>query len=114
MANTSRQGLQQESVRARTGTTLNFNDDWQALFTLDGIAASPGNWNGRMLAWINLKMRQTFTSFVTAMDLLAIGRGGQGGAFGSFDATLSSIKRRDNVSYILRRDGSALSRIWRR
>lgn len=45
---TTNQGARQQSVRDVTGTALDYNGDFSALFDQAGIPA--GDWNGRMLA----------------------------------------------------------------
>ena len=61
--------LRQASIRAVTGTTLDYNGDWMALFDLAGIPK--GNWDERMLAWINVKLGTTYTNVNNAMQALA-------------------------------------------
>ena len=103
MANTSLQGLRQASVRAISGSSRDYNGDWAALFDLDGIAA--GDWNGRMLKWINAKLSSTYTSLVSAMNDVAKGQGVTNFALiGTFDATLSALLLRDNASFLLLRN----------
>lgn len=65
--------LKQASVRGATGTTLDYNGDWSALFTADGIAA--GDWNGRLLSWINLKLTASHTNVNEAMHAYAVSKG---------------------------------------
>ena len=85
----SQQGLRQASVRAVTGTTLSYDGDWAALFTAAGIAA--GNWNGRLLQWINIKLGTAYTGVVTAMAAFATNQNATNfSAIGTFDATTSS------------------------
>lgn len=50
----SQQSARQASVRARTATEYDYNADWSALFDIDGIPA--GDWNGRLLAWLNVQL----------------------------------------------------------
>jgi hypothetical protein len=106
MANTSLQGLLQASVRAISGSSRDYNGDWAALFDFDGIAA--GDWNGRLLKWINLKLRFTYTSLVSAMNDMAKGQGVPNfGLIGTIDVTFSSLLLRDNSSHFLLRDGTS-------
>lgn len=63
------QGDRQAAVRASTGTALDYNGDWSALFDQAGIAA--GDWNGRMLAWINAQLSASYASVPTAMQAYA-------------------------------------------
>ena len=67
------QGLRQASVRVITGTTYDYNGDWSALFDLEGIAA--GDWNGRLLQWINIQMSAAYTDLTQAMQAYAASQG---------------------------------------
>lgn len=83
----SQQGLRQASVRAVTGSAETYEGDWHRLFDLAGIPA--GTFDGRMLAWISLKLSVAFTELNGAMQALA----DYGGAFnfsslGTFDASV--------------------------
>lgn len=69
----SAQGARQECVRALTGTTLDYNGDWLSLFTQSAIPA--GDFNGRMLAWINGKLSTTYPDVSGAMSAFAIANG---------------------------------------
>jgi hypothetical protein len=69
----SNQSGVQAAVRAVTGTTLDYNGDWSALFDADGIAA--GDWNGRMLAWINTTLGTSYTNLPGAMHAFAVDQG---------------------------------------
>ena len=89
MANTT-QGLRQESVRAVTGTTLDYNGDWMALFIAAGISQTRG-FNGGLLEWINLKLGTSYTSLPTAMNAFAINQGVTSwDSIGTFDAATGS------------------------
>lgn len=82
----SQQGLRQASVRAQTGTVLDPNGDWHALFDLRGIAA--GDFNSRMLAWINQKLVASHASLPAALQALAVANGADNfSSMGTFDAT---------------------------
>jgi hypothetical protein len=65
----TQQELRQASVRAVTGTTLDYNGDWMALFDAAGIAK--GNFDERMLLWINLKLSTAYAELNGAMQALA-------------------------------------------
>lgn len=81
------QEAKQASVRAVTGTSLDYNSDWSALFDLAGIAAF--GWNGRLLAWLNLKMGTGFTDLSSAMAAFAIANGAKDwDSLGSFSASI--------------------------
>ena len=69
----SNQSGVQAAVRAITGTTLDYNGDWSALFDADGIAA--GDWNGRMLAWINQTLGTSYSGLPGAMNAFAVDQG---------------------------------------
>lgn len=73
------------SVQAATGTARGWNGDWIALFDAAGIAA--GDFNGRMLAWINAQLGTSYTSLVTAQNALAVNQGAASwGQLGTFTA----------------------------
>ena len=62
-----------EAVRAETSTVGTYLEDWHALFTADGIAA--GDWNSRMIDWVNLTLTTSYTSLNDAMNAFAIDQG---------------------------------------
>lgn len=79
------QGARQQSVRDVTGTALDYNGDWHALFDLAGIPA--GDFNGRLLAWINGRLGVTYTEINGAMNAFAESQGFPSwSAMGTFDA----------------------------
>jgi hypothetical protein len=83
----SQQGLRQASVRTSTGTSLDYNGDWHALFDAAGIAA--GDWNGRFLAWVNVKLGTSYADVPGAMAALAAANSATNfSSLGSFDAGL--------------------------
>jgi hypothetical protein len=83
-------GLRQASVRAVTGTTLDYDGDWHALFTAAGIAA--GTYDERMLAWINSNLSTSYTSLPQAMQALAVANGAYNfSSMGTFNAGGSSL-----------------------
>ena len=67
------QGGVQAAVRALTKTALDYNGDWSALFDADGIPI--GDWNGRLLNWMNLKLETSYTSLPAAMQAFAVAQG---------------------------------------
>lgn len=80
------QSDRQASVRAVTATTLDYNADWSGLFDAAGIAA--GDWNGRLLAWINLKLGTSHTNVLAAMQAFAVSKGfNNWSSMGTFDAS---------------------------
>lgn len=84
----SQQGLQQAAIRAVTGTALDYNGDWSALFDLASIPA--GGWSGRLLAWINLKLGTDYADVAGAMAAFATANGAVNfGSVGTFSPALS-------------------------
>lgn len=80
------QSARQSSVRTVTGTTNTYEGDWHALFDLAGIPAGP--FDGRMLAWINLKLSAAYAEINGAMQALATAAGGFNfSSLGAFDAS---------------------------
>jgi hypothetical protein len=69
----SAQGDRQASVRALTGTALSYEGDWQALF--DQAAIPAGDFNGRLLAWINAQLSASYTNINDAMQAFATSKG---------------------------------------
>lgn len=61
------------TVRALTGTSRSYNEDWHALFDADGIAV--GNFDSRMLAWINATLSTSYTNLNEAMQAFAVNQG---------------------------------------
>lgn len=87
---TTQQGLRQASVRAVTGTTLDYNGDWMALFDAAGIALGP--FDGRLLAWINLKLTAAYTELNGAMQALAAANGAFNfSSLGTFSASTGGV-----------------------
>lgn len=101
MTQNSLQGLRQASVRAVTGTTLDYNGDWIALFIAAGIPGSRG-FNGGMLEWINLKLGTSYTSLNAAMGAFAANQGvALFDWIGTFDATTSGASSYVPTYYFL-------------
>lgn len=69
----SNQGGVQAAIRTQTGTALDYNGDWHALFDSDGVATGP--FNGRLLQWINQKLGTSFASLPQAQQALAVSNG---------------------------------------
>lgn len=67
------QGDRQAAVRALTGTVYNYEGDWHALFDLVGIAS--GDFNGRMLAWLNQTMAASYPDLPGAQAAFALSQG---------------------------------------
>ena len=74
----------QTSIRAVTGTALDYNGDWSALF--DAASITAGDFNGRQLAWLNLRLGSTYTSLPEAQNAYAVAQGFTNwSAMGTFD-----------------------------
>lgn len=69
---TNQEGVQ-AAIRATTGTTYDYNGDWSALFDAAGIAT--GNWNGRLLNWINGQLSSSYTALPEAQQAYAANAG---------------------------------------
>ena len=67
------QGDIQASANLATGLNLDYNGALHALFDLAGIAK--GDFNGRLLAWINFQLGATYTEINGAMAALAAANG---------------------------------------
>jgi hypothetical protein len=65
------------SVRAATGTSLDYLSDWHALFTANSVAAGP--WNERMLKFLNTNLGTSYARLTDAMNAFAISQGFPGG-----------------------------------
>jgi hypothetical protein len=65
----SNQSRRQQSVRDITGTALDHNGDWHALFDSESLAAGP--FNGRMLAWLNSRLSSSQTGLAGAQAAYA-------------------------------------------
>ncbi len=63
------QSLRQASIRAVTGTTHTYEGDWHALFT--SLSIADGDFNGRMLQYINTYLTTSYTEINGAMAALA-------------------------------------------
>ena len=64
------QGDRQAILRASTSRALDHNGDWLARFDALGVSAS-GGFNGRMLAYINLKLGTSHATLPGAMAAMA-------------------------------------------
>jgi hypothetical protein len=63
------QEARQAAIRAVTSTTGTHNEDWLALFTTRSAPA--GEYNERMLSYINTKLSTSYTNINDAMQALA-------------------------------------------
>jgi hypothetical protein len=105
VTNPNNQGARQDSVRAVTGTTLNYDGDWARLFTAAGVSASKDQ-NGRLLSWINVKLGTSYTSLPTAQQAFAVNQGfNNWSSMGAIVAYQGKILLRDASSHLLMRDG---------
>ncbi len=96
----SQQGLRQASVRAVTGTSEHYEGDWHALFDLAGIPA--GQFNERLLQWINLRLSAAYTFLDSAMQALADANGAFNfSSLGTFDAVIPSGSRASLILLLL-------------
>lgn len=85
----TQQESRQASIRAVTGTTGTVDGDWHALF--DGAAIPAGDFNGRMLAWVNSKLAAAYTNINQALQALAVANGAFNfSSMGSFDAQIGN------------------------
>ena len=87
MTGETSQGLRQASIRSVTGTTNDYNGDWNALF---------------LLAWVNLKLSASYDNLEGALNALATANGAYNfSSMGTFDASNPGT-----VSKILLESGS--------
>jgi|TARA_R110000744_G_scaffold286958_2_gene398219 hypothetical protein len=70
---TTTQEARQISVRGVTSTTGTYNEDWLALFTTRSAPA--GQFNERMLSYINTLLSTSHTNVNAAMQALAADQG---------------------------------------
>ena len=63
------QEARQAAIRAVTATTGTHNEDWLALFT--ARSAPAGEYNERLLSYINTKLSTSYTNINDAMQALA-------------------------------------------
>ena len=82
------QSDRQASVRTYSGTSLNYEGDWLALFNLLGVA--DGDYNGRMIGFINQTLASTYPDLNGAQYAFAANsNAGSWNELGTF--TLSGI-----------------------
>lgn len=102
------QELRQASSRAISGTALDYNSDFLAMFAVDGITT--GTFNERLLRWINLKLGTTYTDLPGAMYAFAAYQGyNSWSSMGTFNAggSANAILLEDGVSALLLEDGAS-------
>lgn len=70
------QGLRQAAVRAATLSTNDYNGDFYARFAQLGlVSGNQTDFNGRLLAYINLKLAASFDNLPGAMAAMAAANG---------------------------------------
>ena len=67
------QEAKQQAIRAITGTTGTYEEDWHSFWTMEGVAA--GVFEERMLAWINASLGTAYADVNDAMRAYAIAQG---------------------------------------
>lgn len=72
----SNQGDRQQTLRTSTGKALNYEGDWLAKFDANAIPA--GDFNGRMLAFINAQLSTSYTEINGAMVAYAVSQSTSG------------------------------------
>jgi hypothetical protein len=70
---TTNQSDKQADARASTGTALNYEGDFLAYFDQQGVPA--GDFNGRLLTWINQVLGTSYTEINGAKAALATSAG---------------------------------------
>lgn len=69
----SNQEGRQQSARAISGTALDYNSDFLAMFAAEGFTV--GTFNERFLLWLNNRLGVTHTSLPAAMQAFAVAHG---------------------------------------
>lgn len=109
----SNQGGIQAALRLSTGKAIDYNGDWHAQFDLDGIPA--GDFNGRMLQWINQTLGTSYADLPGAMQAFAVDQGFSN--WSSMDTltlgpvVASYFLMEDGASYLLLEDGTSKFRM---
>lgn len=109
----SNQEKRQQSVRAVTGTSYFYEDDWHALFDSAGVA--DGFFNERMKAWINTSLGTSYQFLGDAQKAYAVSQGftswAEMGTFtpgGGSGPTGNGILLEDGTSFLLAENGNYL------
>jgi hypothetical protein len=101
------QELQQHSARSVSGTALDYNSDFLAMFAAGGI--STGTFNERFLLWINAQLGTSYTALNDAMNAFAITQGAMNwssmGAFSIAAGTTDALILEDGAGGILLESG---------
>ena len=72
MAGPNQSGIH-AAVRTQITQRYGYGEDWSALFDQDEIPS--GDWNGRLLNWINLKLSSSYTSYPAGLQAFAESQG---------------------------------------
>ena len=103
------QGDRQASVRAAAGSALSYEGDWHALF--DAAGQAQGDFDGRLLAWINGRLGAAYAELNGAMTAFAVSQGvpswAQMGAFAA-GAASDGFQLEDGSGLIALEDGVSL------
>ena len=82
----SQQGVREGVLEAASVARLGYNGAWMDRFITAGITT--GDFNGRLLAWINLRYVQTFDNLPGAMAYMAAQNGATNfSSMGTFSVT---------------------------
>lgn len=72
MAGPNQSGIH-AAVRTQISQRSTYGEDWSALFDQDGIPQ--GDWNGRLLNWINTKLGTSIADYPGALQAFAESQG---------------------------------------
>jgi hypothetical protein len=72
MAGPNQSGIH-EAVRTQISQRFSYGGDWSALFDQDDIPL--GDWNGRMINWINFKLGTSIPDYPGALQVFAESQG---------------------------------------
>lgn len=61
------------ALRTQIAQRYSYGEDWSALFDQDGIPQ--GDWNGRLLNWINFKLGASHQNYPAALQAFAESQG---------------------------------------
>lgn len=89
-----------EGARAISGTALDYNGDFIAMFEAHGITT--GTFNERFLLWLNYQLGASYTSLPQAMQEYAVAIG-----FSNWDAVNTITHLQGSPSYFLLEDGAS-------
>lgn len=107
----SNDGDRQASAENQTGTHNSYNDDFHALFDQGSIPV--GQFNGRLLAWINSQLSASYVNVNDAMNAFAVSQGApnwnQLGTFsvGGGGPPSNGVMLEDNASYLMMENNSS-------